>query len=98
MAQELRRTSHLETALQEREQRFRAIFDGALQFIGLLSPEGIVLENNRTALEFLQGHGGRDDRSSVLGADGVEPRAQRARPRRALPRPRRAGSCGTRSR
>ncbi|WP_437323225.1 PAS domain S-box protein [Sorangium sp. So ce381] len=52
MAQELRRTSHLEGALREREQRFRAIFDGALQFIGLLSPEGIVLENNRTALEF----------------------------------------------
>ncbi|WP_437712832.1 PAS domain S-box protein [Sorangium sp. So ce448] len=52
MAQELRRTSHLERALREREQRFRAIFDGALQFIGLLSPEGIVLENNRTALEF----------------------------------------------
>lgn len=52
MAQELRRTSHLERALREREQRFRAIFDGALQFVGLLSPEGIVLENNRTALEF----------------------------------------------
>ncbi|WP_437791156.1 PAS domain S-box protein [Sorangium sp. So ce693] len=52
MAQELRRTSHLEGALREREQRFRAIFDGALQFVGLLSPEGIVLENNRTALEF----------------------------------------------
>lgn len=52
MARELRRASHLERALREREARFRAIFDGALQFIGLLSPEGIVLENNRTALEF----------------------------------------------
>ncbi|WP_437991202.1 PAS domain S-box protein [Sorangium sp. So ce145] len=52
VAQELRRASHLERALLEREERFRAIFDGALQFIGLLSPEGIVLENNRAALEF----------------------------------------------
>ncbi|WP_437742381.1 PAS domain S-box protein [Sorangium sp. So ce1504] len=52
VAQELRRASHLERALREREERFRAIFDGALQFVGLLSPEGIVLENNRTALEF----------------------------------------------
>ncbi|KYF55160.1 hypothetical protein BE04_08845 [Sorangium cellulosum] len=52
MAQELRRTRHLERALRESEQRFRAIFDEAFQFIGLLSPEGVVLENNRAVLEF----------------------------------------------
>jgi PAS domain S-box-containing protein len=47
-----RRTRHLARALREREQRFRAIFDEALQFVGLLSPEGVVLENNRTVLGF----------------------------------------------
>ncbi|WP_437603111.1 PAS domain S-box protein [Sorangium sp. So ce590] len=52
MAQELQRTKHQERALRESEQRFRAIFDETLQFVGLLSPEGIVLENNRTVLEF----------------------------------------------
>ncbi|WP_437965171.1 PAS domain S-box protein [Sorangium sp. So ce260] len=52
MAQELRRTRHLERALRESEQRFRAIFDEAIQFVGLLSPEGVVLENNRAVLEF----------------------------------------------
>ncbi len=36
----------------EQEQRFRAIFDSAFQFIGLLKPDGTVLEANRTALDF----------------------------------------------
>lgn len=40
-----------EAALQESEQKFRAIFDSTFQFIGLLSTEGIVLEANRTALD-----------------------------------------------
>jgi PAS domain S-box-containing protein len=39
-------------AVLERERRFRAIFDGAFQFIGLLQPDGILLEVNQTALEF----------------------------------------------
>jgi PAS domain S-box-containing protein len=38
--------------VRERERRFRAIFDGAFQFIGLLQPDGILLEVNQTALEF----------------------------------------------
>jgi PAS domain S-box-containing protein len=33
------------------EARFRAIFDAQFQFTGLLSPDGTVLEVNRTALE-----------------------------------------------
>ncbi|MDY7021017.1 MAG: PAS domain S-box protein, partial [Cyanobacteriota bacterium] len=34
------------------ERRFRAIFDQAYQFIGLLQPNGILIEANQTALEF----------------------------------------------
>ncbi len=40
-----------EIALAEREHRFRAIFDQEFQFVGLLSPQGLVLEVNRAALE-----------------------------------------------
>jgi two-component system, cell cycle sensor histidine kinase and response regulator CckA len=39
-----------EESLRESEQRFRAIFDGTFQFIGLLTTEGIVIEANLTAL------------------------------------------------
>jgi PAS domain S-box-containing protein len=41
-----------ELALQEREQRYRAIFDTTFQFMGLLTPEGILIEANQTALDF----------------------------------------------
>ena len=34
------------------EMRFRDIFDSTFQFIGLLGPDGTLLEANRTALEF----------------------------------------------
>ncbi|MBD2463471.1 PAS domain S-box protein [Oscillatoria sp. FACHB-1407] len=39
-------------ALAASEQRFRGIFDNAFQFVGLLTPEGILLEANQTALDF----------------------------------------------
>jgi PAS domain S-box-containing protein len=39
-----------ETALRESDRKFRAIFDGTFQFVGLLDTTGIVLEANRTAL------------------------------------------------
>ena len=42
-----------ERELREREQRFHGIFDAAFQFIGLLSPDGILLEANRTALDVI---------------------------------------------
>ncbi|MBN2124480.1 MAG: PAS domain S-box protein [Deltaproteobacteria bacterium] len=42
----------MERELREGERRIRALFDQTYQFIGLLSPEGILLEANRTALEF----------------------------------------------
>lgn len=41
-----------EQALRESELRFRGIFDQMYQFIGLLAPDGTLLEANRTALEF----------------------------------------------
>lgn len=51
MAQELKRSRHLERALRESEQRFRAIFDEAIELLSLLSPEGVVLESNGAVLE-----------------------------------------------
>ncbi|MDZ8136400.1 MAG: PAS domain S-box protein [Nostoc sp. DedQUE04] len=42
----------VEQALSENEQKFRAIFNQTIQFIGLLQPNGIVLEANQTALDF----------------------------------------------
>lgn len=41
-----------EEALRASEERFHAIFDATFQFIGLLSPEGLILEVNNAALEF----------------------------------------------
>lgn len=41
-----------EKALRESQQRFQAIFDQMYQFIGLLTPEGTLLEANQTALSF----------------------------------------------
>jgi two-component system sensor histidine kinase/response regulator len=40
-------------ALHESELRFRAIFNSTFQFIGLLTPDGTVLEINETALKFV---------------------------------------------
>ena len=41
-----------QAALRTSEQKFRAIFDQTFQSIGLTTPDGIMLEANRTALEF----------------------------------------------
>jgi PAS domain S-box-containing protein len=40
-----------EESARQQEMKFRAIFDGTFQFIGLLDIQGIVLEANRTALD-----------------------------------------------
>lgn len=45
-----KRVAERTDALVQREQRFRAIFHSQFQFIGLMSPDGILLEANRTAL------------------------------------------------
>jgi PAS domain S-box-containing protein len=39
-----------EESVRQSELKFRAIFDGTFQFIGLLDTDGILLEANRTAL------------------------------------------------
>lgn len=39
-------------ALQDSEQRFRAIFNSAFQFTGLMTPDGTLAEVNQTALDF----------------------------------------------
>ncbi|GAA0589437.1 PAS domain S-box protein [Caenispirillum bisanense] len=44
-----------EAALAASEARFRTIFDNSVQFIGLLSLDGRLLEVNRTALRFAEG-------------------------------------------
>jgi PAS domain S-box-containing protein len=38
--------------LAESQRRFRGIFDSALQFMALLTPDGIVVEVNQTALQW----------------------------------------------
>lgn len=46
------RQREVRQALAISEQRFHAIFDQTFQFIGLLQPDGKVIEANQTALEF----------------------------------------------
>jgi len=41
-----------EDALRESEQRFRAIYDQTYEFIGLLTPDGTLIDVNYTALAF----------------------------------------------
>lgn len=42
----------LENALIESERRFRTIFNQTFQFLGLIKPDGTVLEVNRTLIDF----------------------------------------------
>ncbi len=52
----------VEQALHTSERKFKAIFDETFEFIGLLSPAGIILEANKTALDFI-----KQDKSAVIG-------------------------------
>lgn len=40
-----------EEDLRQSDQKLRAIFDSTFQFIGVLTPDGIVIDGNRTALD-----------------------------------------------
>lgn len=51
-AQDITEIIRTEEALKVSERKFRAIFNNTFQFIGLLSPDGILLEANQTALDF----------------------------------------------
>ncbi|MEM8808470.1 MAG: EAL domain-containing protein, partial [Cyanobacteria bacterium P01_G01_bin.38] len=44
--------TQLESQIQNTEQRFQAIFNQTFQFIGLLEPDGTLIEANQTALDF----------------------------------------------
>ncbi len=51
-----RRTAELEQEVQRRresEQKARAVFDQTFEFVGMLSPDGTLLEANRTSLDFI---------------------------------------------
>lgn len=52
VARDITAEKEAERELMESEAKFRAIFDQTFQFIGLLSPDGSLLEANQTALEF----------------------------------------------
>ncbi len=45
---------HYEETLKTKEQIIRSIFDLSFSFVGLLSPEGILLDVNKTALDFIK--------------------------------------------
>ena len=53
LQREIAERRRVEAALAESERCFRAIFDQAFQFVGLLTPDGTVLEANQTALAFI---------------------------------------------
>jgi PAS domain S-box-containing protein len=55
------------TEQRRRERRLEAVFDGTFQFMGLLEPDGTVLEVNRAALEFAD-----VEREAVVGERGWE--------------------------
>ncbi|HEY0835881.1 MAG TPA: PAS domain S-box protein [Azospirillum sp.] len=45
---------HANLTLRDRERRFRAILDHTIQFVGLLTPDGRIIEVNQTALRFIK--------------------------------------------
>jgi PAS domain S-box-containing protein len=49
---EIKTRVHMQNALVESERKFRAIFNQTFQVIGLIEPDGTVLEINQTALDF----------------------------------------------
>jgi len=62
LLQDLEARVLVEEALRKSERRARAIFDQSFEFMGLMSTDGILLDANRTSLEF-----GNVHPSDVLG-------------------------------
>ncbi|MFH7030686.1 MAG: PAS domain S-box protein [Heteroscytonema crispum UTEX LB 1556] len=48
----MNKLEQVEAALRESERRFRAIFNQSFEFIGLMEPDGTLIEANQTALDF----------------------------------------------
>ena len=62
LAVEVTHIKNTEQALRESEARLRSIYSTTLEYIGLLSPEGVLLETNRASLQFAG-----NTRSDVIG-------------------------------
>ena len=54
-------------ALMESGEILRAVFDSTFQFTGMMTPEGILLDANRTALEFVSASSGRYPQPPLRG-------------------------------
>lgn len=52
LAEEVMEHKKVEDALKASERKIRAVLDQTFQFIGLMTPEGILVEANRAALNF----------------------------------------------
>ena len=52
LSRQIEERKRAEEALQERERKFRAIFDQTFQSMGLMTVDGRLIDANRTALEF----------------------------------------------
>ncbi len=50
--QDITEQKRFQQELEQKERRFRGIFNSMFQFIGLLEPDGTLIEANSTALEF----------------------------------------------
>jgi len=76
LLQEVVEHKRIEQALRESERRFRAIFDATFHGVGILSPEGIILEVNQTALDF-----GSTKASEIVGCSFWEVKWWRTSPK-----------------
>ncbi len=52
LRREVAERERVEAALRESTRKFRAIFDQTFEFIGLMTPDGTLIEANRSALSF----------------------------------------------
>ncbi len=52
LARDVTERNRLQKTLEESEQKLRAILDHTYQFIGLMTPEGILMKANKSALAF----------------------------------------------
>ena len=52
IGRDLRERKKAEDALRESDRKIRAIFDQTFQFIGMMTPDGTLIEANRTAMQF----------------------------------------------
>ena len=54
LKKEIKTRVHMQNALEESERKFRVLFNQTFQVIGLLKPDGTVLEINQTALDYFR--------------------------------------------